>query len=164
MWNSLRRRPPYGPRWCSVCGVRERMERLHRSKWQVHGSAFMRNGPNSASSAATALVSNSHLCHVPEDNEQLVKSGPSMFHVKRGGRIRALLHRTPCRLGVQVRGQRAGESGHGMEIGAQSSLRQLDYVPVDASRPTTWQSGDAMAPSVVTAVPARPRCRPNAVV
>ena len=113
----------------------------------------MRSGAVSAGAAAPALVSNSHLCHLPEVNEQLVRSGPSMFHVKPGG------DSVPCSIERHAgwasrRGdKRAEDSGHRMEIDAQSSIRQRDYVPVDASSPATWQSGSAMAPSVVTAMP-----------
>ena len=95
----------------------------------------MRSGAVSAGAAAPALVSNSHLCHLPEVNEQLVRSGPSMFHVKPGGES------VPCSIERHAgwasrRGdKRAEDSGHRMEIDAQSSLRRLDYVPVDASRP-----------------------------
>jgi hypothetical protein len=75
-------------------------EGLQRAKRQLYSSAFKRTVPVYAGAAGIALVSNSHLCHLPEVNEPLVRSGPSMFHVKRGGRIHALIHRTPCRLGV----------------------------------------------------------------
>ena len=76
-----------------------------------------------------------------------------MFHVKPGGES------VPCSIERHAgwasrRGdKRAEDSGHRMEIDAQSSIRQRDYVPVDASPPATWQSGSAMAPSVVTAMP-----------
>src|SRR6478752_6128973 len=111
----------------------------------------MRSGAVSAGAAAPALVSNSHLCHLPEVNEQLVRSGPSMFHVKPGGESFPCAMERHAGWGPRQGDKRAEDSGSRMEIGAQSSLRQLDYVPVDASRPATWQSGDAMAPSVVTA-------------
>jgi len=144
--NSLRRRLPRRPCCCSVGGS------------SVAGKGYrerngMRTGAVSAGAAVTALVNNSHLCHLPEVNEQLVRSGPSMFHVKPGGES------FPCSIerhagwASRQGDKRAEDSGHRMEIDAQSSIRQRDYVPVDASSPATWQSGSAMAPSVVTAMP-----------
>ena len=68
-----------------VGGASDSMERLRRVKWRLYIQfSFMRKGPLPVDAAAIALFSDSHLRHLPELNEQLRWSGPSMFHVKRG--------------------------------------------------------------------------------